>query len=116
LALNVIFDVKGYEDRLDPLVETVFFRVTQEALTNISRHANTNQARVTFECFSKDARLLIQDEGVGFDPAIIEQPGAGLGVAGMRERVRSVNGEFVLKSSPGEGTIIEVEVPCLETK
>ncbi|MBC8507710.1 MAG: sensor histidine kinase [Anaerolineales bacterium] len=114
LALEVRLDVNGYEDRLDPLVETVFFRISQEALTNIARHAKTNQAFVSLECRSKEALLIIQDKGIGFDSTVVEQLQDGLGIAGMRERVRSVDGQFILESTPDEGTKIEVLVPCMD--
>ncbi len=113
-ALDVIFDVEGYEGRLDPLIETVFFRVSQEALTNIARHSKTNQAQVSLECNSKVARLRVQDNGIGFDSTVIEHTNSGLGIAGMRERVRSVDGQFSVVSAPGEGTEIEVFVSCVE--
>ena len=115
LALNVRLDVDSYKGRLGPLVETVFFRVSQEALTNIARHAKTNQANVSLECQQNEARLIIKDKGIGFDPANDGHPQAGLGIAGMRERVRSIDGQFILESTPGEGTRIEVTVPCMQS-
>ncbi len=111
LALEVSLDVQGCQKRMDPLVETVFFRVIQEALTNIARHGKTQEAIISLECSLKETRLNIQDEGVGFDQKILEQPKAGLGIAGMRERVRSVDGQFLLQSNPGKGTNIEILVP-----
>ena len=115
LALNISLDADNYKGRLDSLVETVFFRVSQEALTNVARHAKTNQAKVSLECQQNEARLIIEDKGIGFDPTSDEQPQEGLGIAGMRERVRSVDGQFRLESNPGEGTRIEVIVPCMES-
>ena len=110
--LQVTLTIKGNRQRLDPLVETVLFRIAQEALTNIERHAGVNQATLAL-CFdSQEIKLVVQDEGVGFNPAKTLLPPHGWGLAGMRERAESVGGHFCIDSTPGLGTLVEVVVPA----
>ena len=111
VGLNVNLDVEGTSQRVDPLIETVLFRVAQAALANVSRHAQTQQADVRIS-FDKDLiRLYIADQGVGFNAQGPFTPPSGWGLAGMRERVEAVNGQFILKSSPNQGTSIKIIVP-----
>lgn len=105
------FEIGGDRERLDPLIETVMFRVVQEALTNAIRYAQTDQVDIALTCEVDCAILRIRDDGVGFDADSLDDPQSGLGIAGMRERVRSVDGEFNLETKPGNGTLIELKVP-----
>ncbi len=111
MELEVSLDVKGTSQRVDPLIETVLFRVAQAALTNISLPAQTKKAEVSIS-FQKDSiTLIVTDKGIGFNTAGPFTPPSGWGLAGMRERVEAVKGNFTLKSSPGEGTSVEIIVP-----
>lgn len=114
-GLKVLLAVEGPVQRLDPLVETVCFRVAQEALTNVARHAQIDHARLSL-CFQTNQVVLrVQDYGVGFH----NQNSAGRrgwGLAGMRERVESVGGELHLRSAPGKGTLVEVSIPIQEAR
>ena len=112
-GLQVILEVNGQERRLDPTVETVLFRVTQEALTNISRHARIESATIKLLYEESQITLWIEDHGVGFNPADNFSPPRGWGLAGMQERVDSVDGTLNILSSPGKGTIIEVIIPFI---
>jgi signal transduction histidine kinase len=104
------FEVKGQERRLDPIVETVLFRVAQEALTNAWRHSKVNKAQMRL-LFEEDKVILwIEDHGIGFNPADNFSPPRGWGLAGMQERVDSVDGVLDIWSSPGKGTTIEVTI------
>jgi len=109
--LEISFEIEGDRERLDPLVETVLFRVVQEALTNVTRHAQTDKAKITFTYKTDNAILRIRDFGAGFEAGALIDPQSRLGIAGMRERVRSVEGEFILETQPGGGTLIELRVP-----
>ena len=113
-GLNVSIHVEGQRQRLDPLVETVLFRVAQEALTNVARHANCDSAQIRL-CFSPQQVVLsIRDEGTGFHLNGKKPLSRGWGLAGMRERAESVGGELKLSSNPGRGTLVEVAVPIGE--
>jgi len=98
---------------LTPASEVVLFRVLQEALNNVAKHARAGGVRVRLKALGeKGARLEICDDGVGFDP---DQPlSAGLGgfgMAQMRERVEARGGRFEVRSTPGEGTCVNAELP-----
>jgi signal transduction histidine kinase len=111
LGLRVGFEVEGSPRRLDPLVETVLFRVGQEALVNLSRHAQVQEGRVEIVYAEKDVTLRVSDRGRGFDPAENFHPPHGWGLAGMKERVESVGGILQIESAPGQGTMMEARVP-----
>lgn len=112
-GMQVNFDVTGKQKRLDSLVETVLFRVTQEALTNVTRHADTNKACVCLDYAPDAVTLGVLDSGKGFDPNEPLRPPRGWGLEGMRERVESVGGQLVLYSAPGRGTTVEVVIPLI---
>jgi two-component system, NarL family, sensor kinase len=90
------------------------YRVTQEALRNVAKHAAVNEARVTLTVAGPEIVLRVQDRGVGFDSAHVPfQP--GLGLSSMEERVRLVGARLSVTSTPGQGTTIEVAVPLIQT-
>jgi signal transduction histidine kinase len=109
--LQVVVKVTGERRRLEPLVETVLFRVAQEALTNVVRHAGVNQAVVQLAFTTEQVTQQVCDEGVGFDVDEHQIPPHGWGLAGMRERAESIGAQFKVASSKGHGTQIEVIVP-----
>lgn len=111
LGLEVLFQMEGDRQRLDPLVETVIFRAAQEALTNVSRHAGVKKARLRLLFTSTNVVLQVCDEGVGFDPAQISTPLPGWGLAGIQERAETVGGQFNLHTAHGKGTTVELIVP-----
>jgi two-component system sensor histidine kinase UhpB len=113
-GLDVSMDIHGKARRLDSVVETVLFRVAQEALQNVVRHAQVRQARIVLVYQSQEITLKIEDSGVGFNPVQSFAPPRGWGLAGMRERVESVGGQLSIESRPGIGTIVEVAVPVFD--
>jgi signal transduction histidine kinase len=110
-GLIVQFDVLGSRRRLDPLVETVIFRIAQEALTNINRHAKVNLAQMQMTFSADWVTFQVRDSGQGFDPSKKLVPPHGWGLAGMRERVEALSGVFTVQSAPGQGTLIEAAIP-----
>ena len=112
--LLVNLEIINTPRRLDPLVETVLFRVAQEALSNVARHSQSNHAQMQLEFMRKEVRLCVQDKGVGFDPGAELPPPRGWGIAGMRERAESIGGKLILQSAPGSGTLVEVTLPVTE--
>lgn len=99
--------------RLPPEHETVLFRVAQEGLTNARRHAEATEVALRLTQVDSRVELEIRDDGVGFDPKQPprHEPGSGLGLPGMRERVGLVNGTLQIDSAPGQGTCIRVTLP-----
>jgi len=96
------------ERRFPQKIETAVFRVAQEALTNITRHAGTNEANVTLTIESNHLQLSISDTGKGFNPKALA-PGSSSGLSGMKERITLAGGTFSLQSAPGDGTLILVD-------
>jgi signal transduction histidine kinase len=96
------------EERLRTEVETVLYRIVQEALTNVGKHAEAKRVSVVLTRRDGDVSAVIDDDGRGFDP---RAGGAGLGLVGMRERVALVGGRMTIESREGAGTTIQVEVP-----
>jgi signal transduction histidine kinase len=89
------------------------FRIAQEALQNISRHAQASDVGITLRTANGHLCLTVRDNGVGFEPER-QRSGASLGHASMRERVRLVGGEVNIHSNPGFGTTIETQIPLTE--
>jgi len=99
----------GLPARLSPPVETALYRITQEALTNVARHARARRVRVALAAMGDELRLEIEDDGVGFTPSGGRGPQAGIGLVGIRERVRALGGELAVNS--GKGVRLEARVP-----
>jgi signal transduction histidine kinase len=115
--LKTTLQISGQPQRLDPFVETVLFRAAQEALTNASKYAGTDKASIQLHFDADKVVLRVRDKGSGFDPENRKPDSkSGWGLAGIRERVESVNGDFLVQSSPGMGTLIEVVVPLADEK
>lgn len=113
-GLDVSMDIQGKARRLDTVIETVLFRVAQEALHNVVRHAQVRQARILLVYQSQEITLKIEDSGIGFNPVQSFAPPRGWGLAGMRERIESVGGQLIIESEPRKGTIVEVAVPVFD--
>ncbi|MFN8534506.1 MAG: GAF domain-containing sensor histidine kinase [Dehalococcoidia bacterium] len=100
------------EDELSPAVENGVYRIVQEALTNINRHAQASEVSVALELNGYGLRLLVEDDGVGFDPtAVSESQNGHFGMIGMQERAHLLGGTLHIHSTPGDGTAIELVVP-----
>ena len=91
-------------------VALCLYRVTQECLNNVAKHSGARKAAVTIKGREGDIFLSITDNGAGFDPDLVADQ-SGLGIVGIRERVRLVNGIASIHSQPGHGTQIEFRVP-----
>lgn len=106
--------VLGIERRFPTEVELVLFRTAQEALRNVWKHAKAKSAEVTIEFSDGKTKLIVTDDGKGFDPPpeVSNLPRLGkLGLAGMQERARLLGGALSVKSEPGSGTTVTAELP-----
>lgn len=102
--------------RMPEAVATALFRVVQEALTNIERHAKASEVVLNLMSRAQALRLTITDNGIGFDPSdILEQPRNGLGLSSMRERIETLGGLFFIRSGQ-DGTSIEIVLPANSLK
>jgi two-component system sensor histidine kinase UhpB len=98
-----------FAGRLPDETETHLFRIAQEALTNVARHASAKHVRVELQAAGGHVSLRIGDDGCGLKP--LTANARGLGLIGMRARARSAGGDMEIRSRPGEGVLIEVQAP-----
>jgi signal transduction histidine kinase len=100
------------ELELAPEMETVLYRVAQESLTNVGKHAKASRVDISLGAVDGDVRLQIRDDGIGFDPGKARElvSEGHFGLVNMRERVEMVGGKLLVDSSPGNGTTIAVEM------
>jgi signal transduction histidine kinase len=109
--------VNELTERIAPELEVCTYRVIQEAVTNVARHAGATVCRVEIQGTSDGLRITVEDDGRGFDPRV--KPGAagrGLGLVSVRERVATLGGTLHVDSRPGQGTRLTVELPLRERK
>lgn len=109
---HVVLDGLGENTRLDPEVETVVYRVVQEALTNVARHAAASRAQIALTVAGTWLLTDVVDDGVGFD-ASPDRLGQSIGLTGMAERAGLVDGQVEITSEPGRGTTVHLEVPVV---
>ena len=108
------FETVGTEKRLPHELEMALFRVAQEAMSNIARHAEAENVSLTLEFQHEVVAIDIEDDGQGFDVEATlarGKDGSPFGLMGMRERVDLLDGTLVVESRPGEGTSVRVRVP-----
>jgi signal transduction histidine kinase len=104
-------DVQGRlsDRRLPTEVETALYRIVQEALTNVLKHADARQVTVLLSQTERGVTLVVQDDGQGFDPVSVQ--GGSVGLIGMRERMALLGGRLAVESSESAGTMLTAEVP-----
>lgn len=110
-GLLVQFESLEITGRLPLEMETNLFRIVQESLNNVIRHAHATRVDVLLQCSHDQLVLLIEDDGRGFDSNNLLSEDH-LGLFGIQERVEMLNGKLIIESSPGKGTTLRVEVPC----
>ncbi len=115
LGIEVDFEAIGIrDDRFPREIETTLYRIVQESLTNVARHSGAKKASVLLKRDEGKIAVIIEDTGVGFDPKEnLSSPAKKnrLGIYGMEERVSLVGGSLAIESSPGNGTIVYIEIP-----
>jgi len=112
-AVRTDLHVTGTEARLPPKIELAAFRVAQEAVNNVIRHAGATQVVLSLAFRENGLRLRVADDGQGFDPTPQQVQAAArpMGLLGMGERAALVGGQLVIRSRPGEGTLVEAVFP-----
>jgi len=112
-GIRVHFKASPEAEKLNDEQKTVVFRVTQESLTNVAKHAQASRVTATLRKLKNGVRMEISDNGRAF--RVEQQPTRTarkrLGLLGMEERVRLVNGRFAIESTPGKGTTVRMEIP-----
>lgn len=103
------FQSTGKEVRLPSNYETAIFRLVQESITNAIRHGKASEIDVDVEWLEKQVSIIVKDNGSGFDKSIVKSQSFGL--MGMKERIELINGDFIINSSPGNGTVLMFIIP-----
>ena len=111
-GITVTMHVEELSPRLPAPIEVTLFRIFQEALVNVQKHAHATEVTVTLTLKEQNVRLRIQDNGIGFDTVSMDETREkkGWGLVMMAERAVAAPGRFSIKSRPGQGTRITVEV------
>jgi signal transduction histidine kinase len=94
--------------------EVALYRIVQEALNNVVRHAQASQVDVILERRDGSVIAVVEDNGRGFDSRVAGK-GDRVGLLGMRERAEALGGTLLIESAPGSGTTLRVEVPCVDS-
>lgn len=110
-GLRVGFEHAGLERRFAPELETAAYRIVQEALTNVARHARTDDAAVRVWATADALEVQVEDQGVGFNVQAALVPSRSNGLTGMQERVLLLGGRWVVESTPGDGTHVLAKFP-----
>jgi two-component system sensor histidine kinase UhpB len=117
VPVQVEVKIRGTARRLKAEIESVLFRIAQEALTNVAKHARASRVQVELDFGESLVSLSVTDDGMGFNPIHVLRPQArrkAWGLLGMQERADLVGGRCHIISRPGHGTCIHVEVPLGE--
>jgi signal transduction histidine kinase len=109
-GIAVDLETGAVTDRLRPEVETAIYRIVQESLTNVLKHADARRVSVVLTRTDGRIKAVIEDDGKGFDPTAAD--GAGVGLVGMRERIELLDGTLAVESSETSGTTVAAEVPA----
>ena len=112
-GIDIIFNLPKYELELTDSINTCLFRILQESLTNVARHAGAKLVTVTLKEDVERITLTIKDDGKGYD-ADNSSGKRTLGITGMKERTAMIGGKYIINGNPGEGTIVSIEVPSFQ--
>lgn len=111
-GIKADFHTRGLSERLPFAIETTLYRLVQESLTNIARHAGATRVGVLIEQRRDQIRAIVEDDGRGFEPLRMSTTATrSYGLAGMRERVELVGGALTIESAPGSGTTVFARIP-----
>jgi len=114
-GINVNFSHENIPNIVEKDVSLALYRIVQEGLRNISKHACANNVSVSLKGSEQDILLSIEDNGIGFNMAEASAT-PGIGLSSQRERVRFIRGELSIRSQPNEGTVITVLVPVMSRR
>jgi signal transduction histidine kinase len=108
----VAVQARGQVKTIDKNLRVLLFRLVRELLFNVVKHAGTNEATLFLVETDERLRVVVEDEGDGFDPALLDEHGTGgIGLVSVRERIEMIGGELAVDAAPGEGTRVTIEMP-----
>lgn len=108
--LKINLEITGLQQRLEQTTETILFRVLQELVSNIVKHANANQISIQLVQHENEITLMVEDNGIGFDTSSKDEMN-GLGLKNIQSRIAFLNGHFNIDSAPDKGTTVVIEIP-----
>lgn len=114
LGLKVDIKTSGLDKRFPDEIETILFRIAQEAMNNVARHSKAESLEISLQRVDEQAMMTLSDDGCGYDLSAVrteEDYSRGLGLAGMQERASLVGGKVTVESEPGQGTMVRVMLP-----
>jgi signal transduction histidine kinase len=100
------------DERLTSEIETTIYRLAQEALNNVAKHARADRVDIVLEHTHEHVSLIVEDNGIGFNPSEVQTVPEGFGLIGMRERAALAGADFQIESAPGSGTTVILRVPA----
>ena len=108
-AMSINLDVRRLKEKhIPPLIKETLYRIVQEQLSNIHKHAKASSVQVRLSSGPRSVELLIRDDGIGFDPQLKKN---GIGISNIYHRAESYDGKVEIVSSPGEGCYLVVRIP-----
>lgn len=107
-SLKITLDTRNMENRLQETQEVFLYRIAQELLANIRKHAGASTIEISLYGLKENVQLIIEDNGVGFDP---QNQGSGLGLQSVNSRVEYLSGQLDIETSPGQGTTVSIDIP-----
>lgn len=117
-GISVFFKTKGTFEDIKSLISLTVFRIVQESISNIRKHADAKSVTINMEFMEKELRLYIYDDGKGFDMESLKEKngdiGGGFGLISMRERIDLLGGELDIHSEPGKGTRLNIVIPFIQ--
>jgi signal transduction histidine kinase len=117
LGISVTIEIEGLQERLPGEIETILFRIAQEAMSNVARHSQAGHVNIQVRYDDGQVTMTLTDDGQGYDLAAISPPvdhSRGLGLASMQERASLAGGRVTIESQPGQGSAVHVVVPLPE--
>jgi two-component system NarL family sensor kinase len=109
--LKIDLEITGLNERLEQTIETVLFRVLQEIVSNIVKHAKANYISIQLVKHEAELTIMVEDNGVGFNTENMNEF-EGIGLKNIQSRIAFLNGTVSFDSNPGKGTTVIIEVPC----
>lgn len=112
-SIHFEFTAFNMEQRSDPRIEKALYRICQESVSNILKHSKAKNGFIQLIRHSGSITLLVEDDGIGFQPETSASKNGGVGLESIRKRAETFGGTLILRSSEGQGTEVIVEIPCL---
>jgi two-component system, NarL family, sensor kinase len=108
--IKIVLTIYGFDEKIDPVVELELYRVVQELLTNILKHAHAQNVSIQLTKSNANINLMVEDDGTGFNPYNLKKK-EGIGLKNIDERLKKLNGKWNIDSGKGRGTTVVVDVP-----